>query len=217
MAGVKGRSGRLPKSAEQHRLDGTKPKPVTRQAIYRPAAPPPGVPKAPGKLSLAARKEWDRMVGLLKDTELLALVDGAMLYHYCQAHAGLQDTQADLARVRARRPPKGPDGTRAKTEIGRQVVDLNRQLTRQRNQVTALLEKFGLSPAARSRMGLSPAGAGLPGVTGAAGAAQTPAEPVPIDDMAEFDTPPPAPLALAYRREPADGAPPEEAQDDGDD
>ena len=55
-----------------------------RHGAKRQPAPAKGVPASPAPLDGEALAEWTRMVELLRRSELLTVVDGAMLYNYCE-------------------------------------------------------------------------------------------------------------------------------------
>lgn len=116
------------------------------------------------------------MVKLLQGSEMLTVVDGAMLFHYCELHGDVQASKGDLGRMR-RRVQNRRTPPHERIELQRQVARVNGQILRYRQQIRMYLVEFGLSPASRNRVDLSPAGAGV---------MDAPAR----DEMAEFDTPP---------------------------
>ena len=159
MSGVKGRSGgRNAKTIERLKLEGTyDPK---RHKNLRHPTPAKGTPVPPAPLTRAAHGEWTRMVTLLWSSELLTIADGAMLYQYCELHGAAETIKAMLRRVR---------GGSIKADQLR--TKLLTQARLHRLAIRVFLVEFGGSPASRSRVHLSPAGAG----EGQA------------DDMSEFD------------------------------
>ena len=161
MPGVKGRSGgRNAKTIERLKLEGTFD--ASRHRWKRHPTPAKGLPTSPSPLTGAARREWTRMTDLLAASELLTVVDGAMLFHYCELHGATELIKSTLARVRGH--------SIAAEQLRARLISQARQ---HRQVIRMYLTEFGLSPAARSRVDLSHAGAGA--VRG------TP------DDMSEFD------------------------------
>lgn len=110
----------------------------------------PGRPKPPDFLGDDARREWNRIVPLLEQRGLLELVDRAILTGYCQAWGEIAEASRTLAEQGT--TTIGPKGQLvAHPELRR--LEVARQALRQYAQ------EFGLSPAARSRVTTSPAGA----------------------------------------------------------
>ena len=181
MAGVKGQrsGGHNRKSAEEHALAGT----TSRTPEVRNPEPTIGVPKPPMPLKGDAKREWSRMVALLRDSELLTVVDGAMLYAYCQLHGEAEANQREIESMR-RRVNRRSTSAAEQTELRKLILRAQGQGLRHRQNIRLHLIEFGLSPASRSRVRLSPAGAGTA---------------VQSDAMTEFDTPPPLTLVQGGR------------------
>lgn len=189
MAGVKGRSGgHNRRSAEQHVLDGTYRE--DRHAGREHPRPEIGTPDAPAALTGVARREWNRLTALLADTEMLTLVDGAMLFHYCEMFGDLQGAKADIARMRRQLSNKRLD-IKGRVEIQKQIIRVAGQMLRYRQQIRMYLAEFGLSPKSRLGVDISPAGAGLAKPPGEKG-----------DEMSEFDVPPPLKLVNGHGQRP---------------
>jgi hypothetical protein len=110
------------------------------------------------------------MLALLQGSEMLTVVDGAMLYGYVKLHAGAEAAEGDVARLRLRLRRRL--SMAEELDIQKQIARLTGQVLRYRQQLRMYLVEFGLSPSARSRVDLSAAGAG--------------AEPG-TDEMSEFD------------------------------
>ncbi len=175
MAGRKGRSGgRNAKTVGRHKREGTYD--ASRHAHKQHPTPNVGAPKAPGTLTGAALKEWKRMIALLKGSEMLTVVDGAMLYNYCELHGDAEGLKADLRRLRARLHARLTTGELL--EVQQLVNKLVVGLRSHRQAIRMYLVEFGLSPAARSRVDVSAAGAGAANE----------------DDFSEFDDPEPLKL-----------------------
>lgn len=176
MAGVKGQrsGGHNRKSEAQHRLDGTYEE--RRHGGRSHPKPEVGTPDPPAALTGDARREWSRLVSLLAGSEMLTVVDGAMLYQYCELHGDAQSAKKDLAGMRRRLASRRTDRTE-RLELQKQVARVNGQLLRYRQQIRMYLAEFGLSPKSRGGVDISPAGAGL-------------GDRAVKDEMAEFDTPP---------------------------
>lgn len=176
MSGRKGRSGgRNAKSTKQLRLEGTLNK--ARHGRKRQPTPRTGDPKSPATLDGAGLREWTRMVKMLKASELLTVVDGAMLYQYCELHADALDIRALLRKLKTR--AAGRLDARDRDELEKRQLKLWAQGRAYRQAIRLYLVEFGLSPSARSRVDLDSGGAGAVG----------------DDEFDEFDHPP-VPLAL---------------------
>lgn len=172
MAGVKGQSGRRPKSIAQHKLQGTYL--TTRHSGIVNPTPQAGSPTMPGHaLGRTGQRAWRRLVKLLRGSELLTVVDGDMLYAYCQ----LFDAAAELVRS-IRRVDLLPRRKLTPTDRLRREELRARLMAQRRAHLQAMrmyLVEFGLSPSSRSRIDLSAAGAGALAERG--------------DEMSEFDRP----------------------------
>ena len=75
--------GTKPKPTKLKILAGVKPSRINRS---EPTATP-GRPDPPGHLCPVARAEWDRVVPLLEDMQVLTKSDGSALAVYCEAFA----------------------------------------------------------------------------------------------------------------------------------
>lgn len=181
MPGVKGQrsGGHNAKTVEQHSLEGTYR--VDRHGGVTNPTPAVGAPTPPVRLTGAALQEWKRMLELLKNSEMLTVVDGAMLAGYCELHGEAVGTKRDIERLRAKLRKRL--SVAEMLELQRHIIRLSGHLLRHRQQIRQYLVEFGLSPAARSRVKISAAGAGM-NDTG--------------DEMTEFDNP--EPLKLAYSK-----------------
>ncbi len=153
MAGRKGRSGgRNSKTRAEHRLAGTHRQ--DRHGRKRPPEPTPGTPDAPAILEGAALSEWKRMVALLKTAGVLTVVDGAMLFHYCEMHGQALDIRAQLRAVAKRERVRLSDAKRV--DLEKQQLKLWAQWRAYGQAIRMYLVEFGLSPSSRSRVALEP-------------------------------------------------------------
>lgn len=113
----------------------------------------PGTPRKPSWLSAAAKVEWDRIVPELQQANLLSVVDRVALAAYCQAWAELEITTTvveDEGRV-VKEPIQSASG-----QVIGHVLKAHPAVRMQRdafNRVRQFLTEFGLSPAARARLG----------------------------------------------------------------
>jgi P27 family predicted phage terminase small subunit len=167
MAGVKGRSGgRNRKSTQLHVLKGT-----FRQDRHGDGVtpePPKGDPTPPRPLTGEAKAEWNRMVRRLHEARTLSLVDDAALYQYVQLHAETQEIRADNKRVRKlstelkQAAVAKLEATELVEAIGH-IVKLQFIIAKQTAQLRMghmalrmYLVEFGMTPAARTRVKVSP-------------------------------------------------------------
>lgn len=149
---------------------GPKPKPVTLKVLAgnpgkRPSGPPPprftqGCPGKPTWMSKEAGAEWGRIVPELEAAGLLSIADRAALAAYCQAWAELVET-TKVVELEGRVHKEPVQNARGEV-IGYKLkahpaVRLQRDAF---NRVRQFLVEFGLSPAARGRVGVAGSGAG---------------------------------------------------------
>lgn len=156
-------SGRRPKSAKQHKLDGTFQR--CRHAGIKTPEPPAGVPNAPKPLTGDALAEWNRMVNRLALVGTLSVVDDAALYQYACLFAeveALSVTQAETAASidiveENLRGLEQSDLVAAFQEITKLRQLEARYVTQIRQGRMALrhfLVEFGMTPSARARIKL---------------------------------------------------------------
>ena len=105
--------------------------------------PKPGTPSAPDFLTADARREWKRLVPLLRARGLLELVDRAALACYCSAWGDIVDASRVIAE----------QGSTCSSPRGQLVShpDL-RRLEKARQTLRQFASEFGLSPSARTRV-----------------------------------------------------------------
>lgn len=123
-------------------MRGRKPKPA-------PAQGPAALPRCPGHLSGAARREWRRLAKPLHEAGVLTAADRAALAAYCQAWARWVEAEEQLART----------PTLLKTPSG--YVQQSPWLSIANRQLEIMgryMAELGLTPSARSRV----AGASAP-------------------------------------------------------
>lgn len=102
-------------------------------------APPP-----PKHLKREALAEWKRITPILARLGLVSALDRAALSAYCQAWARHVQAEKEIAK----------DSALAKTHNGYPIVNPWVTISKQSvEQICRLLGEFGLTPAARARMG----------------------------------------------------------------
>lgn len=141
MAGVKGRSGRKPKSTQTLKLHGG-----FRPDRHNTDAPEPeiGKPEAPKWLTGSAREEWNRILPLLLAEKCVSRWDRAALVLYCQEWKTYVEATQKLRMVR---------GLLAKGSKGQLMEHpLLRIRDKAFRKLLQVASEFGLTPAARSRL-----------------------------------------------------------------
>ena len=132
-----------------------KPEPLRELAGFPDHAPPrknapkpPSVaPDAPRGMSKAARVEWDRIVPLLERLGLLSQLDRAALASYCEAWSDF---------IRATRKVER-EGLTIVTSNGNVIQNPALGVKNQaREAIRKLASEFGLSPAARAGLEVTP-------------------------------------------------------------
>jgi P27 family predicted phage terminase small subunit len=109
---------------------------------------PDVIPYAPKFLNDEAKDEWNRMVNILLDLGLYTEVDHAALAMYCQAWGRWVDAECKLKK-------SGQVVTSEKTGILYQHPYLS-IANRAWQQMREMLSEFGLTPAERSRLHVTP-------------------------------------------------------------
>lgn len=112
-----------------------------------PLATPAGEPAKPNWLSPIAARVWDEVVGELSEIEgLLTPLDGPALACYCHAHQRMHDAREILERdgliLDGRRHPA--------LMIEAKAIE----------QITAIGQRFGLSPTSRASLKIDPQSTG---------------------------------------------------------
>jgi P27 family predicted phage terminase small subunit len=114
------------------------------------------IPEAPAFLSADARMEWQRVASQLHCLGLLTVVDVASLAAYCQAYGRWLTAERAIAAMAERDLVTG--ALMIKTTKGNAIqnplVGTSNQAARDMVKYAA---EFGLTPAARARIGLSAA------------------------------------------------------------
>jgi P27 family predicted phage terminase small subunit len=109
--------------------------------------PRPVAPKCPDYLDDAARKEWRRLVPVLKRMRVLTEADGIALGNLCQTYSTLIQAQEKLTKQGILyKAPSGYIMQSPLLSVVNQCVDTISKLSRE----------FGLTPAARSRIFVNP-------------------------------------------------------------
>jgi P27 family predicted phage terminase small subunit len=119
--------------------------------------PPSTLTPCPPALSADARREWRRVSTVLHGLGLLTAIDRAALAAYCQAWARWLEAERQLTTAGAiLTSPNGYPMPSPYLKIARDAVQ----------QMRAFLTEFGMTPASRARLQVTP-----PDVPNAAGAA----------------------------------------------
>jgi phage terminase small subunit len=166
MAGTANSGGRNKKDPKLHVLRGTFRK--DRHGDHESPAAPTGRPQMPKGLSPVARAEWTRMVDRLEAAGSLTIVDDAALYQYAKLFAETEAISTDNAEFRklSRQLKKIAmdelEGAELVEAIGK-IVLLQHDIAKQTGQlrqghmaVRQYLVEFGMTPAARTRVKLTP-------------------------------------------------------------
>ena len=139
-----GYRGPIPKPTSIARAEGNPGKRPLNDAEPKPRA---WVPRCPAHLDAEAKKEWKRLVPMLKRMRVLTEVDGMALATLCQAWSTLVKAQAKLTEM----------GILYKTPNGYiQQSPLFSRVNQNVDIVTKLSREFGLTPASRSRITVPP-------------------------------------------------------------
>jgi P27 family predicted phage terminase small subunit len=146
-------SGRRPKPTAIRRLEGNRGKRAWNHA--EPVAPD-AMPRCPEHLAPVARKEWRRVARTLHDMGVLTTIDRAALAAYCQAYARWVEAEERLKETPSLF--KTPSGY---VQQSPWLAIANKQLELMGRYMTEL----GMTPAARSRVGVEDPRMALPGIT----------------------------------------------------
>ena len=135
-----GYRGPIPKPSNIARAEGN---PGKRRLNDREPQPRNVAPKCPDHLDERARKEWRRLVPVLRRMKVLTEADGMALGNLCQTYSTLIKAQAKLSELGILyKSPSGYVMQSPLLGIVNQCVDTINKLSRE----------FGLTPAARSRI-----------------------------------------------------------------
>jgi P27 family predicted phage terminase small subunit len=121
--------------------------PGKRPVNRREPAPRTVAPKCPPHLDELARKEWRRLVPVLRRMRVLTEADGIALGNLCQAYSTMITAQEKLNKMGLLyKAPSGYVMQSPLLGVVNQCVDT----------ITKLTREFGLTPAARSRIIVNP-------------------------------------------------------------
>lgn len=143
-------------------MRGRKPKPTAlklaegnpgKRKINRGEPKPDGAaPACPRHLKGEARKEWVRLVPELEKIGLMTKVDLAAMACYCESWGLYLQALAAMAR-----PAKKGGGAVTVTDKGNQIQSPWLAIAnRQKALIRSFLAEFGLTPATRSRLSITP-------------------------------------------------------------
>jgi P27 family predicted phage terminase small subunit len=135
-----GYRGPIPKPSAIARAEGNPGKRRLNDCEPQPRAT---TPRCPAHLDAEAKKEWKRLVPILRRMRVLTEADGMTLANLCQAWSTMVQAQKKLTEM----------GILYKSPSGYiQQSPLLSVVTHYMDIVTKLCREFGLTPAARSRM-----------------------------------------------------------------
>ena len=138
-------SGPPPKPTAIRKAEGN---PGKRPFNDREPQPDVGRPPMPRHLDKVARKEWKRLCPMLERMQVLTKADGIALTNLCVDVSILQQAQESLAKT-------GLLSRTTRTGMIHQSPLLN-IIAVTTDRVTRGLREFGLTPASRSRIAVSP-------------------------------------------------------------
>jgi P27 family predicted phage terminase small subunit len=105
--------------------------------------PTPGAPPCPADLDKIARAKWDEIVPQLMEQGVLSTLDGQILEAYCRSYS--------LWKVYALKAEKAP---MIKTPFGPKVNPAAAEARKWETLVNQCGDRLGLSPSARTRVGV---------------------------------------------------------------
>ena len=117
-----------------------------------------GTPKCPVWLSPIAKEEWDRIISLTAEMELVRAVDQSVLAAYCQAYARWRQAEQEIDREGATvRVYKTNKAGEIVMQEGVPVVEIKRHPAVLNSkdavaQMTKCAASFGFDPSSRSRV-----------------------------------------------------------------
>jgi P27 family predicted phage terminase small subunit len=144
---------RRPKPTAIRRLEGNRGK---RAWNHDEPVPPDALPRCPEHLAPVARTEWRRVARTLHGMGVLTTIDRAALAAYCQAYARWVEAEERLKET----PPllKTPSGY---VQQSPWLAIANKQL----EVMGRYMVELGMTPAARSRVGIQDPRMALPEIT----------------------------------------------------
>src|SRR5712691_11241655 len=135
-----GYRGPIPKPSAIARAEGNPGKRRLNDSEPRACAT---TPRCPDHLDAEAKKEWKRIIPVLRRMKVLTEADGMTLANLCQTWSTLVQAQKKLTELGILyKSPSGYVQQSPLLAIGNQCVDT----------ITKLSREFGLTPAARSRI-----------------------------------------------------------------
>lgn len=138
-----GLRGPAKKPAVLKMLDGN----PGKKRIQVEVKPTPIAPECPSWLPPFAQEEWNRVSNQLEKLGLLTNVDGSAFEAYCMAYANWKSAQLVLMeKGTTMMSIKGFEMPRPEVAIANQAVKV----------MKAFITEFGLSPAGRARMSVTP-------------------------------------------------------------
>lgn len=110
--------------------------------------PPKGIPEMPKFLALEGRAEWNRIVPILKDMNVLTVADGKALAAYCSSYAQLVMAEAAISKYGILNATLDQVTGVAELKVNPAVRIKSDAL----RQMKSFLLEFGLTPASRSKL-----------------------------------------------------------------
>ena len=141
--------GRKPLPKKLHIIKGN-PGKRSLDALDRGVSAPVRAPSCPSHLSDEAKREWRRIVPLLKKLGTIAMVDRSSLAAYCQVYGRWVQAEKMVAEL-------GEEGLVNDTQSGYKQLGIWLQIaSKSIDQMRRYIAEFGLSPSARTRIQPSP-------------------------------------------------------------
>jgi len=131
---------------------------VTKDRQAREVQAPHGRPKCPTWLDEEAKAAWRQVVPMLEGMGVLTKADGNALARYCRIWSRWRKAEDFIDEHGLVYPLKDDDGNVKCVQQWPQVSIANKLA----QQLTRLEGEFGLTPSARARLQLAPAGTELP-------------------------------------------------------
>ncbi len=143
-----GKRGPAPKPTALIRLQGN---PGRRPFNKKEAQPDPAMPRCPGWLKFAAKKEWRRVARRLHKAGLMTYVDRAALAAYCQAYGRWVEAELELTETGGEIIRSAEKGTLYHNPWASVAKHAQRDMV-------SLAREFGMTPSSRSRIVIDDSG-----------------------------------------------------------
>lgn len=146
-------SGRRPKPLAIHKLNGN-PRHMSQAELDGADNPHPELidPEMPKGMSRSARREWKRIVPLLREIGVLSKIDGLALAAYCDAHGMVEAAEVEIRKygLMFRTMYENKDGVQIPGDMkANPAVAIKMNALK---LMKSFLIEFGLTPASRSKL-----------------------------------------------------------------